>query len=263
MSARRSLAALLLVLGACIDITVDGSELGSLEFVPLPYPSVNAGDTLRDTLGNAVMLQARIYRADGTVDDQAVPAFIAFDTIAHVVNARLIAGTLPAGTASATARLIATAGVLQSPQRTIIVVPAPDSFGRADTTTVFQVRYSLPPAASDTFPSLATRVTRSVSGSTFGVPGYLVRFRVQKAGQPVSISDTTGSLWLADDGGRVSSIDTTDGSGNASRRLIFRLRSGRPARDTVEVLADVRRGTRIPAGPPIRWTVLVGPRTSP
>ncbi len=260
---RRSLAAVLLALTACIDITVDGSELGSLEFVTLPYPSINAGDTLRDTAGRVVPLVARVYRADGSLDGQAVPAFLSFDTLARITGQQLVAGTLAPTTVSSTARILATAGGLQSSVRTITVVPAPDSFARNDTTTLFQVRYSLPPSPSDTMASLAVRVSRTAATGTFGVPAYLVKFRVEKGGQPVAIGDTTGSFWLADESGRVTSVDTTDGSGLASRRLIFRLRSGRPARDTVEVLADVRRGTRIPAGPPIRWTVQVGPRTAP
>ncbi len=246
-------------LAACIEITVDGDGPGSIEFVPLAYPSVNAGDTLRDHAGAIAPLSAKVYKADGSLDDEAVVTFLTLDSTVTIAGRFLIGKAL--GTAStATARLIATTDGVQSSPRSITVVPTPDSLARSDTTTFYSTRYSFPPSTTDTFPSLAVRVTRKSNTTVAGVPGYVVTWAVRKGTQAVTVTDTTGSFFLADDQGRVSLVDTTDGAGLASRRLIFRLRSGKPSQDTVEVLANVRRGTSIPTGDPIAWTVRVLPR---
>jgi hypothetical protein len=250
---------LVALVAACIDITVDGNDVGSIEFVPYAYPSVNAGDTLRDAAGALAPLQARVFRNDGSVDDDAAVTFIALDSTVTISGAWLIGR--PLGTAgSATARIVASISGLQSSPRQVTIVPVPDSIARDGTATNIDVRYSFPPATTDTMPTLGVRVTRRNGTTVLGVPGYVVTFQVVKGTQAVVATDTTGSYFLTDDAGRVSTVDTTDASGLASRRLIFRLRTGRPARDTVRVLADVRRGSRIPRDSAIAWTVRVGPR---
>ncbi|MBL8959223.1 MAG: hypothetical protein JNJ98_05180, partial [Gemmatimonadetes bacterium] len=103
-------------------------------------------------------------------------------------------------------------------------------------------------------------VTRRNGSAVVGVPGYVVNFQVLKGNQALVVTDTAGSYVLTDDAGRPSTVDTTDASGLAARRLVFRLRAGRPPRDTVRVLADVRRGSRIPRDSAIAWTVRVSPR---
>ena len=247
------------MLAACIDITVDGDQLGSIEFVPYAYPSVNAGDTLRNTAGALAPLQARVFRNDGTVDEEAAVTFIALDTTVTIAGQWLIGR--PLGTAaSATARIVATIDGLQSSPRLITVVPVPDSVARDGSTSLVDLRYSFPPAATDTVPTFGARVTRRNGAAVVGVPGYVVAFQVFKGTQAIVVTDTAGSYVLTDDAGRPSTVDTTDASGLASRRLVFRLRTGQPARDTVRVLADVRRGSRIPIDSAIAWTVRVAPR---
>lgn len=250
--------AVAVLVAACIDITVDGNDIGSIEFVPYAYPSVNAGDTLRNGAGALAPLQARVFRNNGTIDSQAVVTFIALDTTVTIAGSWVIGR--PVGTApSVTARIVAATEGLQSSPRQITVVAAPDSFTR-DGAATFDLRYVFPPGVNDTFPTLAAKVTRSSSGALVGVPGYIVSFQVKKGDSVIAATDTAGSYFLADASGRPSTVDTTDASGIASRRLVFRLRTGRPGRDTVQVLADVRRGSRIPRDSAIVWTVRVLPR---
>jgi hypothetical protein len=253
------LLGVVLATASCIAITVDGSDVGSIEFVPYAYPSVNAGDTLRNGAGALAPLQARVFRTDGTVDDKATVTFIALDTTVTIAGSWLIGK--PLGSAqSATARVLASIDGLQSSTRQITIVPTPDSIGRDGTNATPRLRYSFPPSTTDTFPTLGARVTRRSGTTAVGVSGYLVNFLVQKGAQAIVATDTAGSYFLADEAGRPSTVDTTDANGLASRRLIFRLRTGRPGRDTVQVLANVRRGSKIPTGVPISWTVEVLPR---
>ncbi|MBK8250850.1 MAG: hypothetical protein IPK85_26155 [Gemmatimonadetes bacterium] len=247
------------IIAACIDITVDGDEIGSIEFVPYAYPSVNAGDTLRNPAGALAPLQARVFRNDGTVDEDAQVTFIALDTTVTISGSWLIGR--PLGTAaSATARIVAAIDGLQSSPRAIAVVPVPDSVVRDGTASVVDLRYSFPPATTDTVPTFGARVTRRNGSAVVGVPGYVVTFQVLKGSQAIVVTDTAGSYLLTDDAGRPSTVDTTDASGLASRRLVYRLRTGQPPRDTVRVLADVRRGSRIPRDSAVAWTVRVAPR---
>ena len=73
--ARLVACAVVVVAGACIDITVSDSDLGSLRFAELPYKSIDAGDTLRDANDVAAPLQATAFRVDGAVDTEIPIAF--------------------------------------------------------------------------------------------------------------------------------------------------------------------------------------------
>jgi hypothetical protein len=261
---RRVLALALAVIGAaCIDITVDANDVGSLEFVPLPYPSVDAGDTLRDENGVARPLVANVYRADGDLDPDRSVTYIVFDSSVSVgAGGVLVARPLKTGANTDTARIIATVGELQTPIRRIIVVPRPETtFTTAPARdTIF---YRLPPAATDTSMPLSVQLQgRNSAGATAGVPFYIVRYRLENAaGQPVPATDTTQAFFIVDANGRVTTTDTTSATGSAALHLRFRIRQGQPADDSMKVLAEVRRGNRIVNGSPIAWMILVRPRS--
>ena len=259
-------AAALCALAACVDITVDSRAIGSLEFVPLPYPSIDAGDSLRDANGVAAPLQARAYRADGTLDPTIPVTFLAFDTLVSVAqNSNFLrARSLSFTVTSFSARLLAAAGTLQTPTRSINVVTRPDTIVSQTTSQQDTIDYNAPAAASDTSMSLAVRL-RGKNGSTpIDVPSYIVRYSLRNtANQPLSATDTALAFFLIEGtSGRVSTVDTTDGGGAASRTLRFRIRQGQKAVDTVQVLAEVRRGSRIVRGEPLSWLVIVRPKGS-
>jgi hypothetical protein len=264
--ARLAACAGLVTAAACIEITVDGDAVGSLEFLPFPYPSVYAGDTLRDANGAAARLRANVYLGNGSLDSNRTVSFLTFDTVARIDSTGpwLIGRPLAFTSAlsSFDARVIAAVGPLQSQLRTIPVVPRPDTIASqapADHDTIF---YSLPAAATDTSMALLVRLTTGSGTSVIGVPFHIVRYRLfDAANQPLTATDTTLAFFLVDDGGRVTAVDTTDGGGNASRRVRFRIRQGQAAVDSVRVLAQVSRGSRIVPGDSITWVVVVRPKS--
>jgi hypothetical protein len=247
----------------CIDITVDSEAIGSLEFVPFPYPSIDAGDTLRDSLGRATPLRANVYRADGAIDPSTPATFISLDTVVTgpSTGGFIVGRLLNFSAGSFTARFLATAGTLQSQPRSIVVVPAPDTIFSLTPSQVDTIRYSAPAAASDTSRALGVKLNGKNAGAPIGVPSYLVRYSIRNtAGQLLPTTDTTQAFFLVDDAGRLSSVDTTDASGMASRRLRFRIRQGQAAIDSVRVMARVSRGLRLVPGDSVTWRVVVRPK---
>ncbi|MCC6318926.1 MAG: hypothetical protein IT361_14705 [Gemmatimonadaceae bacterium] len=246
---------------ACIDITVDGSALGSLQFVSLPYPSVDVGDTLRDARGVVAPLTANVFRADNTPDPAVPVSFLALDTgLTILATTNTVVGrALPAGQPSRSVRVIASAAGLQTPARTLLVVPAPDTLGRVGTRTQDTIAFSLPAAATDTSRSLTMQLGVKNGATVVGVPGYIVRYTLRKGSNVLPASDTTQAFFFVDQSGRLTKVDTSDNSGFVSRNLRFRIRQGQAQRDTVEVLAEARRGGRM-ARDTIRWTVVIIPK---
>jgi hypothetical protein len=69
---RRALPAVLATVGmaglvpaACVDLSTDPDEIVAIEFVAPRWPSIVAGDTLRDATGAIVALEARLFGGDG------------------------------------------------------------------------------------------------------------------------------------------------------------------------------------------------------
>ena len=66
MKRRRWLAMAALLAGAgCLDLSTDPDEIVAIEFNELPWPSIVAGDTLRDSTGAVATLGARLLDGDG------------------------------------------------------------------------------------------------------------------------------------------------------------------------------------------------------
>lgn len=249
----------LVVTGACIDITVDGDAIGSLEFVPPAYPSIDAGDELRDTLGQITSLKARVFRANGDPDTTAEVTFTLLrSTGARVDGNRLIADTLRGDTASRTITLFAATGGLQSQSKTLTIVRSPTLFV-VDGDSNVSINYRLFPAANDNGSDLKTSL-RFAQALNAAVPGYITRFRILRGTTRLPTTDTTQSYFLLDGSGRPSDLDTTAAAGDASRRLVFRRRAGQPDRDSsVVVVAEIRPAR--PNQPPrqVRWRIRVQP----
>lgn len=245
---------------ACIDITVSGSELGSLQFVPLPYPSVDEGDTLRDASDKVAPLVAVAYRSNGTPDPEIPIEFVALDTGLTIVSTtHLVKGNaLPATTSSRSVRVIASAAGLQTTARTLFVVPRADTLipnsKLADT-----IDYSIPTTSSDVTGPLSVKVGKRATSSVLGSQGYLVRYVLMRGLTVLPANDTTLSYVFQDDQGRVSTIDTTDATGVAHRVLRFRIRPSQPTIDNLTVLAEAVRGSRMKSDT-IKWTVRVAPK---
>jgi hypothetical protein len=57
--------AVVVVVAACGDLSVDPDEVTAIVFDELPSPSIVAGDTLRDSTGAVAPLKARLFDAEG------------------------------------------------------------------------------------------------------------------------------------------------------------------------------------------------------
>ncbi len=255
--ARLATIAALLTAVACIDLSVDSDAVGSIEFPPLPNASVFAGDTLRDTTGAPAALTAIVYAADGDVLTDRPVTFLATDTLTHIRDGGFVIGdTLTFGSTDFVSRLVASVDGLQSFVRNLAVVPTPDTVFRQGA-AVDTIAYSLPALASDTSMQLSVMVRSYRATDTIPVPSVIVTYRLMTfAGTSVPSTDTTRAFFMVNDAGRITTIDTTAG-GIASRRLRFRINQGQAAVDSIQVLAEVRRGRQFVPGSPVVWTVWV------
>lgn len=241
---------------ACTDISTSPDHVAALEFDVLPYPAVVAGDTLRDSLGVVTPIQAIAYNGSGGVIDPAPIQYIALDT-----GVTLAGGTLVAQRRSGSVRLIAVAGALQSPTRTLLVARRPDSVfasGKVRDT----VAYVVPDVATtNVSAALGVKVvTRDTTDGVTTTQGWLVSYAATFRGQALSPGDTSVA-YLLGDGTQRSRVDTTGTDGTAARRVRIRpLGITQSAIDSVMVTATVRHRGREVAGSPIRFVVVLRPK---
>ena len=247
-----------LALSACIDISVDPDAVGSIDFPPLPTPSVIAGDSLRDTTGVPFALRANVYAADGTLLTDREVSFLSADTLARVTAEGYVIGdALTFGSTEFVSRLVAAVDGLQSLVRNLSVVPPPDTMVRDGAATSDTIHYSLPALAGDTSMALSVLLRSYRATDTIPVSRYLVKYRLMTfAGTNVPSTDTTRAFFMVDNSGRVSTVDTTD-NGRAIRRLRFRINEGQAEIDSIIVLAEARRGRQFVPGSPVQWTIRV------
>jgi hypothetical protein len=245
------------LLGACTEVGTAPDGIVALAFDTLPYPSVVAGDTLRDSTGRATPLRAVAYNADGDIIAEPAVRYIALDTGVDITSqGYLIATTRTSGTV----RVVAAAASLQSLQKTVIVTRAPSAFA-ASGATADTLKYALPDVPSNVSKTMTVKLTRDSAGTALGVPGYLVSWLVTFRGQPVAPSDTTlASLW--DDNRKVSIVDTTGGDGAAARLLRIRSNSLPSSADSFVVYASVRHRGAPVAGSPVKFVIHFRPKTA-
>ncbi len=210
---------------ACAEIGLGPNEPAAIELTPLPSPSVVVGDTLRNIDGAVTPLRAIVYNVRGDVIDDATPQYLyaefntdsalSVDSLTGIVVARKLA----TGDKRLAARIGSTLQVL----RPLRIVLRPDS---VDGTSVTQILgTSLPDTGRRGLDSNSTRAltvtVRNVSGDTVSTVGsWPVRFELISPANPTN--DTTAAAYLIDDQGRASTIDTTDDSGVAGRRVRVR-----------------------------------------
>jgi hypothetical protein len=252
------------IAGACIDLSTDTSGPLAIEFAPLPYPAVVEGDTLRGTDGAVARLSARVLDGDGEVISDAPIVFGVRDTLDSLDLVTLAADGLVWAEADSVGvtELFATSGSLQSNARPLQIVPKPDTFGRRgngrDT-----LRVSVVTPEQNIVPDTAFQVLLRSTGTAATrrpVRGFIVNFQLQYRGAPIPPNDTS-HFYLVNDASRASSVDTTNESGIAGRRIRYRLQPGAlPALDTLVILANVSyKGTPV-TGSPVSMMLFIRPR---
>jgi hypothetical protein len=236
--------------GACAEINTDPNFAAAIAIDTLPFPSVVARDSLRDSLGVARPLHGSVFNIEGNVLSSIAVSFRTPDSGATVDS---VTGYVVADSARSTVvRVIAVAGALQSAPDTLYIVPAPDTV--IAPVTADSLLYSL----TDTTVNLSNPLTLQVGhrvpvAPALPVRSYLVSYRIAYP------SDTLLAQLVTRDGTRKSTVDTTDATGTSQRRIRLRPLSLKSVNDSVVVIATVRyRGVPV-AGAPVRFVLQVKP----
>lgn len=245
-----AIVAATIVVAACIDLSTDPDEIVAIEFVELPWPSVVAGDTLRDSTGAVAPLVARLFDGEGDVVSGPVE-FLAQKTSVHVVAGDLLFAD---DTATGNAGIFASTTGIQSTVRLVEIVEAPDTIAAAG--TIAPLAWVVPDDPQlNTSQPLGVRV---VSASGTGVRSWIVTFQLEAGGREIPANDTS-QVFLVAENGRPSRADTTDLSGNASRRLRLRVTPGQvPPDSAVITVSATYRGVPL-TGSPVRLVLPLRP----
>lgn len=244
----------LLAVGAlsCGDVPTLPEGIAYISGVIMPSPAVALGDTLRDSLGRAAPLRIHAIGING--DTVVVtPTFVV--TTVPGKSATVSPAGFVVGDSLRTVQIVGRVGErLQTPNAPLEVVLQPDSLGA--TTTRAKIT-GTPGALLGTSEALTVTVTSGAGTTRTGVRGIIVRYRIaQWFPAAAQFPDTT--LVLLDESNRYQgadgrlSVDTTDGSGNASRRV----RALTAGYDSLEVLATANDLRGMPLrGSPLRFIV--------
>lgn len=245
-----ALTAAVIAAGACAEINTDPNFAAAIAIDTLPFPSIVANDTLRDSLGVARPLHGSVFNIEGDVLSSIAVAFRTPDSGAVVDSTT---GYVVADSARSTpVRIIAAAGTLQSAPDTLYIVPAPDTV-IADVTTD-SLLYSLTDTTANLSSGFNLQLGHRVPASqALPVRSYLVSYQITYPSDPLLAQLVTR------DGVRRSTIDTTDAAGKSQRRIRLRPLSLTSVNDSVIVIATVRyRGVPV-AGSPVRFVLQVKP----
>lgn len=248
-------AAALVAAVSCAELGTGIGDVSYIAFDGIAWPSVIAGDTLRDSLGVAAPLRAHAFDASGREIADAPFRYFTLDTgVAVDSNGTMRATTRRDGTV----RVVASLGGLQSDDRLVRVTRRPDSvFAPGGSALTFG--FAIPDASTNVAPEMRiSLVSDDTVGVGAGVGGWRVRWRTVHAGDTLAVGDTSW-VTLQTAAGVRSAVDTTAADGSSVRRLrIFSTRIPAP-NDSFIVLAEVRlHGVPVP-GSPVRFVVNIAP----
>jgi len=233
---------------ACTEIPTGANDILSVQFNPLPSPSVVVGDSLRDSLGVVQVPTVTAFNfSGGEVADPPV-VFLALDRGIHVDSTT---GIVTGDSVRTGARISARVGGL-SVSTSIAVTLRPDSIAPLNVSD--SLLYSLLDTLNVSDP-IGVKVFNTTAKIDTAQPvgSYLVSFLVDPA-------DSIVGRLVADAGARASSLDTTDASGNASRRVRIDVTKLRGQMDSIIVHAFVRYRGAIVGGSPVRLVLKLKPK---
>jgi hypothetical protein len=229
---------------------VDPDEIVAIELADFPWPSIVAGDTLRDASGAIAPLAAKLFNGDGDEVNGAVEFLVQRPGLRVVAGDRLVADD----TASGNAGIIASTPGIQSVVRQIEIVRPPRSLD-ADGPIV-PLRWIVPDdPGTNTSQAVGVRV---VSGPDSGVRSWVVTFELEAGGRTIATTDTS-QIFLVGDNGRPSYVDTTDAGGRASRRVRLRILPGLVPPDSAVITMRASYKGQPLAGSPVRRVLPLSP----
>ena len=242
--------------GSCTEISTNPTTVMAIEFDSLPFPAIVTGDSLRDSLGNAVPLRAIAFNSSGGVIPNPSITFLALDSGLTIGPTGLVTAQARSGTI----RVIASVPGLQSNAETLRVARRPDSVS-AITAVVDTVLYVLPdvPSTNSSPPLTLALTTLDTAGGVTVTQGWLVSWQVLFHGRTLAITDTTvASLWTP--AGLPALLDTTGLDGTATRTLRIRPAGLPTTAESVTVVASVRyRGAPV-RGSPVTFLIQIRPK---
>lgn len=194
---------------ACVDMSAPKGP-ASISVLKLPAQFVVRGDVMRDSLGNPAPPQLIAYDPDGNATIATDAEFFITDSNAV---ARFDNGVL-SGRALGVVHVVGQIGSLQTTAVPVYVTVEPTTFAAARAPDTLRAPVGTDSALSVGSVQLGTMV-RGAGDSA--VAGVFVHYRLLRA------LDSTGAspaVFLADDAGNRSTVDTTDVGGSASRRVV-------------------------------------------
>ncbi len=234
---------------ACTDVSGNGNSILSLQFDTLASPSVVVGDTLRDTTGAVVLPVVHAFNYKG---GEIAAARIYFQSPDSGVTVDSATGVIVGDSLrSSPARIIATVGNLQAVQR-INVTLRPDTIVALN--AVDTIHYSLLDSAKNSSAVMSVELLHGLSTTDSVVSNYIVSFQILSQSNP-NLAD------LVTEAGKLSHVDTTDGTGIAGRKILVHsvnLPSATTV-DSVIVQATAKYRGQPVAGSPVRLVVVLQP----
>ena len=199
------LAGVALLILACVDIPTGSNAVLSFQFDPLPSPSVVVGDSLRDTLGAAKPIPYKVFNYSG---DEISGAAVRFSPVGRGIRVDSIKGFVIGDSVQPTAKIAARLKEFTNTLTLAVTL-------RPDTAIASNARDSLSYTLTDTLnvsPGVGIKLIHGKIAGDSVVASYLVSFRI--------VSQSNPSLArLVADNNQPSSIDTTDASGVAARKI--------------------------------------------
>jgi hypothetical protein len=223
---------------ACTKIPTADDSVLSFTVNPLPSPSVVVGDSLRDSLGVVRPITVSAFNFQGGAIPSPQVRFSAADRGIHVDS---VSGVVTGDSVRTGARVIVRVGTIQSPVQIAVSL-------RPDSAAPLNARDSLLYSLTDTTVNVSNAMGLTLlhgRGTDSAVVGYKVSFRL------ISPAGTIAQL-VNDNGATGTTADTTDASGNATRRVKLNVAQLTSATDSVIVQASASyRGVQV-RGSPVR-----------
>jgi hypothetical protein len=256
---RRILGVLIaLVAAACTEPVTDPNAIVAVRMDGSGYKSIVGGDSLRDSLGNAVRIKVTPLNYKNDPVDGATIVFATPDTILRV-NA--LGGVFATGIrADAAASLIyASVGTLQTTPDTLFTVARADSVKAERDVQTMNVTSTGGVSLPDSLPFTVMGDT-AAGKPKVTVRSWLVSYQLVYNDVPLSPTDTTKAYTFWPTTGatarRIASfVDTTDQSGRAARGVF--VRSISQAQDTIFLIATIRPRSRSTTLKPKSDTTLI------
>jgi hypothetical protein len=211
---KKTLIVALLLVGiaglACVDMSAPKGP-ASISLLQLPALYIVKGDVMRDTNGTPGTPSIIAYDSHGTPTIVTDAQFIFTDSV-HF--AAFDATGQIRGDSIGIAHLIGQIGALQTPSVPIAVTVAPAAMKKPIADTTLNVPAGGDSASAVGSVALGVSVTGGAGADT-AIQGVIVTFALA----PHASTQSYPSVFLADDNGAISLVDTTDASGIASRTL--------------------------------------------